>query len=425
MFRLLLQELSKSVEGGGNASSGDVDHVGHGSTGAGRAAAGAGVGRGRISARLAAGSGGVGGSSVALEFATDDTVGLHLLEVGALELAISALQVETTVDLLEGAHVNTRIGVSREIRHSTVKGNSRVEFAAEVNGTGDGLQLGQQNGAQLVVAGDDETTVDLSQGGHADVGEASVAVEGQVSGSGQVGSGELSEVGRPETELTGELLQGRNGDGLDVADGQVLGGAQVGEFNLELLAVTGEVDEVGSVGQVVDVDGLQVRVVLNVEGANRLQRDTVQSAQAGVDDGDITNVGDTVGEAEVLETSESFPVDHTDGGELGEFQSGKDGGLDEPEVVADRLKGRGNDAGEVGGIVGSDAALDLLDTIQVKGTGEGFVDLDITVDSGAAGKAVGIALGLNSGVTACKKTMVSCVVFRPSVKPLFTYNRPP
>lgn len=281
-----------------------------------------------------------------------------------------------------------------------MKRNSRVEGTAEVNGTGNGLEVGQDDGVQLVVAGDDETTVDLAQGGHADVGEAGVAVEGQVSGGGQVGSRELGEVGLPETELAGELLQRRNGDGLDVADGQVLGGAEVGELDLELLAVTGEVDQVGSVGQVVDVDSLQVGVVLNVEGADRLQRDTVQSAQTGVDDGDIANVGDTGGEVEVLETSKSLPVDHTDGGELGEAQSGEDGGLVDPEVVADGLEGGGNDAGEAGGIVGGDAALNLLDTVQGEGTGEGLVNLDVTADSRAAGEGVGVALGLDSGVTA-------------------------
>lgn len=105
-----LQELNKGVEGSGNTGSRDVNHVGHGSTGAGRAAAGAGAGRGS-GARLAAGSGGVGGSGIAGVLATDDTVGMHLLELGALELAVSALQVEATVDLLKSTHVDTR-GVS-------------------------------------------------------------------------------------------------------------------------------------------------------------------------------------------------------------------------------------------------------------------------------------------------------------------------
>lgn len=189
--------------------------------------------------------------------------------------------------------------------------NSRVEGTAEVNGAGDNLQLGQLDGTQLVVAGDDEATVNLGQDRHADVGKISVAVEGQVGGRGQVGGGERGDVGCPETELASELLQRRNGDGLDVADGDIAGGAKVGEHDLKLLVVTGEVDQVGSVGQVVDVDSLQVVVVLDVEGTDRRQRDTVQSAQTGVDDGDITNVGDTGGEGESLETGKSLPVDST------------------------------------------------------------------------------------------------------------------
>lgn len=105
----LLQELGNGVEGSGNTGDGDVGHVGHGSTGAGRAAARPRAGAGRRSgARLAVGSGGVRGGGLALVLATNDTVVLHLLELGALELAVSALQVETTVDLLQGTHVNTR-----------------------------------------------------------------------------------------------------------------------------------------------------------------------------------------------------------------------------------------------------------------------------------------------------------------------------
>lgn len=149
--------------------------------------------------------------------------------------------------------------------------NLRVEGTAEVNSTGNDLQVGQLNGAELVVASDGETTFNLGQSRHADVGQVNVVVEGQIGGGGQVGSREGGQVGAPEAELARHRPQRRNGDGLDVTEGDVLGMGEVGEQDLELLAVTGEVDDVGSVGQVVDVDGLQVLVVLNVEGTDGLQ----------------------------------------------------------------------------------------------------------------------------------------------------------
>lgn len=105
-----LQKLSNGVESSSNTGHGDVAHVGNGSTRAGGAATFAGgraAARAGGSTRLAAGSFGVGGGSLAVVLATDDTVVLHLLELAARELAVSALQVEATINLLKGAHVNT------------------------------------------------------------------------------------------------------------------------------------------------------------------------------------------------------------------------------------------------------------------------------------------------------------------------------
>lgn len=106
-----LQELSQGVESSSHTSHGDVGHVGDGGTGAAGAAAGRRAGgRGSTGGtRLAVGSGGVGGGGLAHVLATDHTVALHLLELAALELAVSALQVEATVDLLEGVHVDTGV----------------------------------------------------------------------------------------------------------------------------------------------------------------------------------------------------------------------------------------------------------------------------------------------------------------------------
>lgn len=277
--------------------------------------------------------------------------------------------------------------------------NLRVEGTAEVNSTGNHLQLGQHNGTKLVVTADGETTFDLGQGRHADVGQVGVVVEGQISGGSQVGGREGGQVGLPEAELASELRERRKGDRLDVTDGDVLGSAEVGEHNIEVLAVTGEVDQVGGVGQVVDVDGLQVGVVLNVEGTDGLQGDTGKGAEASVDDSNVTNVSDTGVEGERLQTSESLPVDGADSSKHGEVHGGEDGRLEDVEVVADRLERGSNDTSQTGGIVGGDATSELLNTVQGEVTREVRIDLDGTGDSLAAGEGVGIALGHDSGVT--------------------------
>lgn len=99
-----LDELSNGVEEGGDTGSADSGTVGNSST-AGGAGAGR-AGRAGASAGLAAG----GGRVVLLGFTlvgTADDIATHLVEGGAVELAVGGLQVEATGDLLEGTELDT------------------------------------------------------------------------------------------------------------------------------------------------------------------------------------------------------------------------------------------------------------------------------------------------------------------------------
>lgn len=280
--------------------------------------------------------------------------------------------------------------------------NLRVELAAEVNGTGNLLQLGQVNGGELVVTGNGETTVNGLQDGHGDVGELGVVVENEVTGGGQVGSRESGELSTPEAELTGELLQRGNGDAGDVAEGHVGTSAEVGQLNLESIVVTGEVDQIGSVLQVVDVDLLEITVVLNLELVDSLQGDTVQGGQTGVLDDNITSLGDTSVEVEGLELGEGVPLDGADGGQLGEGELSEAGKTLQVESIADGSQGSGGDVGNVLTTIADDGTGDGLDTSDREGAGEGLGDGHVTLDLGARGDTVGIGLGFDGGVTAWK-----------------------
>lgn len=279
-------------------------------------------------------------------------------------------------------------------------GNLRVEGTAEVNSTSDRLQGRQVNGVQLVVTADDETTVDLGQHRHADVGQLGVVVEGQVSGGGQVGGGESAKVGAPEAELTLELLQGRHGDAANVAEGHVAGSAQVGEVNLKLVVVAGEADQASGVHEAVDVDRLKVGVVEDLEQTDGLQHDTIEVGETSVDDGDIAGISDTGGEDQGLELGKSLPEDGADRGECGEVELGEGGEPVQLERVADRVERGGNDASDVRTTLAGQAAGDLLDAVQGEVAREGIVDGHITAEGRAAGNGVGIALGRDGHRTA-------------------------
>lgn len=275
----------------------------------------------------------------------------------------------------------------------------RVKGTAEVDGTGDGGQLGQVNVRQLVVTADNETTVNLLESGDADVGQLGVVVKGQIGSGGQVGSGESLELSTPEAELALELLQRGHGHGADVAEGHVVSSAEIGKVNLELVPVTSEVDQVGGVLQVVDVDLLHVGVVGDLELADGLQGDTVEVLETSVGDQDITSFRNTALEVQGLKGGEGLPVDLTDGSELSKAQLGEAGALLQGETVADRRDFGGDDASKLSSVLGSDATGDLLDAVDGEVTTKGRVDLHVTAEGGAAGKGIGVALGLDGNIT--------------------------
>lgn len=286
-------------------------------------------------------------------------------------------------------------------------GSLLVEGTAEVNGTVDTLEGGQADGGELIITGNGESTVNSLQDGHADVGQLGVVLEEQVTGLGQVGSGEGLELGTPEAELTGELLERRQGDGGDVLEGHVGTGAQVGEVDLEGVVVTREADQIGGVHKVVDVDGPQVTVVLNAEGTDGLEGDTVQVSQASVGDADVASLGDTLGEGQRLELRESLPVNGTNGIELSEIEEGQGGETRQVEGLSDRGKGGSSDGADVGTTRADQTTVDLLDTTERELAAVGLVDGDITLDGGAGVDAISIALALDLSITAgCRMALL-------------------
>lgn len=237
-----------------------------------------------------------------------------------------------------------------------------------------------------------ETTVDGLENGHADVGKVGVVVEDEIASAGEVGSAEVGERVAPEAELSAQLLEGGDRDGADVAEGHVGTTGKVGEDNLERVQVTSEVDQTSGVGQVVDVDGLQVGVLGDVESADALERDTIQAGQTGVGDLDIASLGDTLGEVERLELREGGPGDGTDAAQVGQAEGGQGGQTVQLEGVTDRGKAGGGERGEVAGAIARESTGDLVGTVDAQVTREALADLNVTGELRASGVAVGIAL---------------------------------
>ena len=107
-----LEELSKGVEEGGNTTDSNAGTVGDSGTGAGGRCGAASAGG---SSGLAVGGGRVVGLGVTFEGTLDDGLA-NALEVGAVECAVSALQVEATLDIGQTSKVNARYELAMKKR---------------------------------------------------------------------------------------------------------------------------------------------------------------------------------------------------------------------------------------------------------------------------------------------------------------------
>lgn len=187
-------------------------------------------------------------------------------------------------------------------------------------------------------------------------------------------------------------MERRHGNAANVTEGHVGTASKVGKLNLERVHVTSKVDQTSRVGKVVDVDGLQVEVLGNVEVLNGVERDTVQAGQTSVGDGDIVGFRDTGSKLKLLQLGQSSPLDATNAAKRAEAQGVESCEAVQLEGGANGTQGRSRERGEVAGTFAAETTGDLLNTVQGKSVGNLFADLNITVEGLAAVVLVGITL---------------------------------
>lgn len=187
-------------------------------------------------------------------------------------------------------------------------------------------------------------------------------------------------------------MERRHGNAADVTEGHVGTASKVGEFDLERVHVTSEVDQTSCVGKVVDVNSLEVGVLCDVEVTNGVERDTAQTGQASVGDGDVVGLRDTGGEVKLLQLGQSSPLDTTNAAERTKAQGVESRETVQVEGVANGTQGRSRQRGKVARTVAAEATGDLLNTVQGKSIGNLFADLNVTVEGLAAVVFVGVTL---------------------------------
>lgn len=279
--------------------------------------------------------------------------------------------------------------------------------SSKVNGTLDLGKLREGDGVKLVVVGDGKTTSEAAELRQVDLGQVGVVIKVQIGTGGQVGGREVGNVVAEKTQLTGQVSQRWDGDGAGVAEGQVLGGDQVGELNAQLVVIGRNNQGTSDVLDVVDVDGGQGGVGSQIEVTDGGELDTSQGGQTSIGDADTAGLVDTLGEGQSLQVWKRFPVDGTDRGELREVECGQQNNAGQTELIADGIQVGSSNAGNVGGTISDQTAGNLLDTVECNAIGSLGQDGDVAFDGLTAGECVGIGLGGNVG----DRTRFTAVVY--------------
>jgi len=139
------------------------------------------------------------------------------------------------------------------------------------------------------------------------------------------------------------------------------------------------------------VNLVKIVVVGNEHLVDLLQVDTVQAVKLSVLDGDGRSELNTLStERKGLQSVEDVPVNGGNIGEDWEVEVGEDGQALQAERVGDGLESRARKGGHAGDVVGDQATLDLLDTVESDVVGGASGNGNATGESSAAGKSRGI-----------------------------------
>lgn len=301
-----------------------------------------------------------------------------LVPGGAVELVRLGVDVDTTLDEVEGWDLGG------------------VEVTVEVNGTTNRLDLREaEDGLELGVVSDLEATVDLGQLREGDVGELLVGDNGER-------ATELLELRTFDT-LDGVVDEAKRGvdvgqvwqvDVGDIAEGDVVGPDELRERCGDLLGVEGDVKRVGN-GLDVDIDLLEILVVVDVEGANLLDVDTLKRVETSVRNNHLLAVSDLLLEVEAGERWKGDPVDLANLLELWHLKMVQNGGNVDVKLVGNLLKVRRSQLGQLGGVLDDEGAINLLQPRNGALRNTVALDGDVTLEGRARSKILQVTIRRN------------------------------
>lgn len=190
-------------------------------------------------------------------------------------------------------------------------------------------------------------------------------------------------------------MERRHADAGDVAERDVGCSLQVRKFKGKSVKVSSKTDNASRVLQFVHVDGLQSRVLCDVEVTNALQGDTVKAGETGIDNGDGVSLRNTLGEGQSLQEGQSLEFDAANAAERAEVEGSKTSKAVQGERLSNGAKLRGSQGSDVLSTLRCDAASDLFNSVQGDVAGSLRHNFNIALKGLAASKYTSIAGALD------------------------------
>lgn len=279
--------------------------------------------------------------------------------------------------------------------------NLRSEVSGEVNSTTDLGQLGEWDTTKSRVVGNLESTTNSLEVRDGDVGEGWVSNESQstlsvcsVTDGCQVWCVETGEVVLVESEGSVDDGQRWNANTWDVTEGHVGSPDKVREADIQALSVGINVEESGNIANL-GAEGLEAVVVVDVQGVDGVQVNTIKCAQEGVGNGNTLCAANGVGKGEGWESWKSGPVDGSNLSEGGELKSGQESQVVQGESTIDAAKSIARETCNGSVVLDDQVTTDLFRSTKADDTRGSGADNNVTLDGFAISQSGSISSGVD------------------------------
>ena len=176
----------------------------------------------------------------------------------------------------------------------------------------------------------------------------------------------------------------------DISESQVGSALQVGEADLKILVVGGEGQSVGDVLHVVDVDGGQETVVVDVHASNSSQLDTGKRGQLSIGNVDGVGAGDALSKVQTLKSGQADPVDSVDGAQRAHRQGRQNGQAIQLKGSCNGVELVGRNGSELCCVSADKVSSNLLDTVDLDGARGLVRDCNVAIKASARCNRLGV-----------------------------------